>query len=169
MIDVGKIPTFTGNLGTLETHAAALKTTASGIRGTGKDVHSAFQALDALESVSGALTSFATSARPLVAKMKQLRVDAEKFVADHKNDEDCQQDQGKIDENAGARGRCDVGGVPWRRVRRRQQDHHPGLGVRPTSASTRVCARREWTKDNVGSDLEGFFVDGVWGTLPGRD
>ncbi|MFJ6779873.1 hypothetical protein [Streptomyces yangpuensis] len=127
MIDVGKIPTFTGNLETLETHAAALKTTASGIRGTGKDVHSAFQALDAvydapeqeelldstkpvrdgadafatkLESVSGALTSFATSARPLVAKMKQLRVDAEKFVADNKDDEDWQQDQGKIDENA---------------------------------------------------------------------
>ncbi|MEW2585755.1 hypothetical protein [Streptomyces virginiae] len=127
MIDVGKIPTFTGNLETLETHAAALKTTASGIRGTGKDVHSAFQALDAvydapeqeelldstapvrdkadafatqLESVSGALTSFASTARPLVARMKQLRVDAEKFVADNKDDEDWQQDQGKIDENA---------------------------------------------------------------------
>ncbi|MFD5621875.1 hypothetical protein [Streptomyces yangpuensis] len=127
MIDVGKIPTFTGNLETLETHAAALKTTASSIRGTGKDVHNAFQALDAvydapeqeelldstvpvrdkadafatkLESVSGALASFATSARPLVAKMKQLRSDAEKFVADNKDDEDWQQDQGKIDENA---------------------------------------------------------------------
>ncbi|MFD9082917.1 hypothetical protein [Streptomyces erythrochromogenes] len=37
MIDVGKIPTFAGNLDTLETHAAALKTTASGIRGTGRD------------------------------------------------------------------------------------------------------------------------------------
>ncbi|MFE5622050.1 hypothetical protein ACFQ8S_08300 [Streptomyces virginiae] len=127
MIDVGKIPTFTGNLETLETHAAALKATASGIRGTGKDVHSAFQALDAvydapeqeelldstvpvrdkadafatkLESVSGALTNFATTARPLVARMKQLRADAEKFVGDNKDDEDWQQDQGKIDENA---------------------------------------------------------------------
>ncbi|MFC9817144.1 hypothetical protein ACFVJM_34395 [Streptomyces virginiae] len=127
MIDVGKIPTFTGNLETLETHAAALKTTASGIRGTGRDVHNAFQALDAvydapeqeelldstkpvrdkadafatqLESVSGALTSFASTARPLVARMKQLRADAEKFVADNKDDEDWQQDQGKIDENA---------------------------------------------------------------------
>ncbi|MGW7102995.1 hypothetical protein [Streptomyces sp. NPDC054838] len=126
MIDLGKIPTFTGNLETLETHAASLKTTASGIRGTGKDVHDAFQALDPvydapeqeelldstipvrdkadefakkLESVSGALTSFATSARPLVDKMKQLRVDAEKFVADNKDD-DWQQDQGKIVENA---------------------------------------------------------------------
>ncbi|MGW2039656.1 EndoU domain-containing protein [Streptomyces virginiae] len=90
-------------------------------------MHNAFQALDAvydapeqeelldstkpvrdkadafatqLESVSGALTSFASTARPLVAKMKQLRADAEKFVADNKGDEDWQQDQGKIDENA---------------------------------------------------------------------
>ncbi|MEU7065117.1 hypothetical protein [Streptomyces sp. NPDC046161] len=127
MIDLGKIPTFTGNLETLETHAASLKTTASGIRGTGKDVHNAFQALDAvydapeqeellnstipvrdkadefakkLESVSGALASFATSARPLVSKMKQLRADAEKFVAENKDDDDWQQDQHKIDENA---------------------------------------------------------------------
>ncbi|MET9641425.1 hypothetical protein ABZY83_34285 [Streptomyces virginiae] len=127
MIDVGKIPTFTGNLETLETHAAALKTTASSIRGTGRDVHNAFQALDPvydapeqeellnstipvrdnadafatkLESVSGALTNFATTARPLVDRMKQLRIDAKKFVADNKDDEDWQQDQGKIDENA---------------------------------------------------------------------
>ncbi|MFI1283444.1 EndoU domain-containing protein [Streptomyces sp. NPDC020858] len=127
MIDVGKIPTFTGNLDTLETHAAALKTTASSIRGTGRDVHNAFQALDPvydapeqeelldstlpvrdkadafatkLESVSGTLTSFASTARPLVDKMKQLRIDAEKFVAENKDDEDWQQDQGKIDENA---------------------------------------------------------------------
>ncbi|KOV32722.1 hypothetical protein ADK97_21685 [Streptomyces sp. H021] len=112
---------------TLETHAAALKTTASSIRGTGRDVHNAFQALDPvydapeqeellnstipvrdnadafatkLESVSGALTNFATTARPLVDRMKQLRIDAEKFVADNKDDEDWQQDQGKIDENA---------------------------------------------------------------------
>ncbi|MFD6228286.1 hypothetical protein ACFWFZ_15590 [Streptomyces sp. NPDC060232] len=115
MIEVGKIPTFTGNLETLETHAAPLKTTASSIRGTGRDVHNAFQALDPvydapeqeellnstipvrdkadafatkLESVSGALTTFASTARPLVAKMKQLRLDAEKFVADNKDDED---------------------------------------------------------------------------------
>ncbi|GLV99370.1 hypothetical protein [Streptomyces lavendulae] len=107
MIDLGKIPTFTGNLETLETHAASLKTTASSIRGTGRDVHNAFQELDPvydapeqdellnstvpvrdkadefakkLESVSGALTTFASSARPLVSKMKQLRVHAEKFV-----------------------------------------------------------------------------------------
>lgn len=127
MIDLEKIPTFTGDLGALERQATSLKTTASSIRGTGKDTHSAFQALDAvydapeqeellgstvpvrdkadefakkLESVSGALTEFASTARPLVSKMKQLREDAERFVAENKEDDDWQKDQDKIDENA---------------------------------------------------------------------
>ncbi|MFD5879591.1 EndoU domain-containing protein [Streptomyces yangpuensis] len=227
MIDVGKIPTFTGNLETLETHAAALKTTASGIRGTGKDVHSAFQALDAvydapeqeelldstkpvrdkadafatkLESVSGALTSFATSARPLVAKMKQLRVDAEKFVADNKDDEDWQQDQGKIDENARLVREVGVTWVAFQGVERDAANkittlvggthfvvddgsHKAGMygfkesdvkdaketpwGTADEREYTGLRAAWEWTKDNVGSGLKGFFVDGVWGTLKG--
>ncbi|MFD6228285.1 hypothetical protein ACFWFZ_15585 [Streptomyces sp. NPDC060232] len=32
---------------------------------------------------------------------------------------------------------------------------------------TGLRAAWEWTKDNVGSGLKGFFVDGVWGTLKG--
>ncbi|MES9505783.1 hypothetical protein ABWJ92_05145 [Streptomyces sp. NPDC000609] len=127
MIDLEKVPTFTGDLEALVTQATSLKTTASSIRGTGKDTHNAFQALDAvydapeqeellnstapvrdkadefakkLESVSGALTEFASTARPLVSKMKQLREDAERFVAENKEDDDWQKDQDKIDENA---------------------------------------------------------------------
>ncbi|MFJ9678840.1 hypothetical protein ACIRP2_12365 [Streptomyces sp. NPDC101194] len=115
MIDLEKIPTFTGDLEALETQANSLKTTASSIRDTGKDTHNAFQALDAvydapeqeellnstipvrdkadgfakkLESVSGALTEFASTARPLVNKMKELRQDAEKFVTENKEDDD---------------------------------------------------------------------------------
>ncbi|MFF8259704.1 EndoU domain-containing protein [Streptomyces virginiae] len=227
MIDVGKIPTFTGNLETLETHAAALKTTASSIRGTGRDVHNAFQALDAvydapeqeelldstipvrdkadafatkLESVSGALTSFASSARPLVAKMKQLRTDAEKFVADNKDDEDWQQDQGKIDENARLVREVGVTWVAFQGVERDAANkittlvggthfvvddgsHKAGMygfkesdvkdaketpwGTADEREYTGLRAAWEWTKDNVGSGLKGFFVDGVWGTLKG--
>ncbi|MFE3287606.1 hypothetical protein ACFXJJ_31500, partial [Streptomyces sp. NPDC059233] len=227
MIDVGKIPTFTGNLETLETHAAALKTTASGIRGTGRDVHNAFQALDPvydapeqeellnstipvrdkadafaakLESVSGALTSFATTARPLVAKMKQLRADAEKFVADNKGDEDWQQDQGKIDENARLVREVGVTWVAFQGVERDAANkittlvggthfvvddgsHEAGMygfkesdvkdaketpwGTADEREYTGLRAAWEWTKDNVGSGLKGFFVDGVWGTLKG--
>ncbi|MEU6296905.1 EndoU domain-containing protein [Streptomyces erythrochromogenes] len=227
MIDVGKIPTFTGNLDTLETHAAALKTTASGIRGTGRDVHNAFQALDPvydapeqgellnstipvrdkadafatkLESVSGALTGFASSARPLVDKMKQLRIDAEKFVADNKDDEDWQQDQGKIDENARLVREVGVTWVAFQGVERDAANkittlvggthfvvddgsHKAGMygfkesdvkdaketpwGTADEREYTGLRAAWEWTKDNVGSGLKGFFVDGVWGTLKG--
>ncbi|MEV5141417.1 hypothetical protein AB0K71_21135 [Streptomyces syringium] len=227
MIDLGKIPTFTGNLETLETHAAALKTTASSIRGTGKDVHNAFQALDPvydapeqehllnstipvrdkadefakkLESVSGALTSFASSAKPLVDKMNQLRADAKKFVADNKDDDDWQQDQGKIDENARLVREVGTTWVAFQGVERDAANkitalvggthfvvddgsHKAGMygfkesdvkdaketpwGTVDEREYTGLRAAWEWTKDNVGGALKGFFVDGVWGTLKG--
>ncbi|MFD7628290.1 hypothetical protein ACFV7Q_19995 [Streptomyces sp. NPDC059851] len=227
MIDLGKIPTFTGNLETLETHAASLKKTASSIRGTGRDVHNAFQALDPvydapeqeqllnstvpvrdkaddfatkLESVSGALTSFASTARPLVEKMKQLRVEAEKFVADNKDDDDWQQDQGKIDENARLVREVGTTWVAFQGVERDAANkitalvggthfvvddgsHKAGMygfkesdvkdaketpwGTVDEREYTGLRAAWEWTKDNVGGALKGFFVDGVLGTLKG--
>ncbi|MFJ7324945.1 hypothetical protein ACIQVN_01675 [Streptomyces cyaneofuscatus] len=227
MIDPEKIPTFTGNLETLETHAASLKTTASGIRGTGRDVHTAFQALDPvydapeqeelldstlpvrvkadefakkLESVSGALTGFASTARPLVTKMNQLREDAEKFVADNKDDDDWQEDQGKIDENARLVREVGTTWVAFQGVERDAANkitslvggtrfvvddgsHKAGMyGFRESDVKdaketpwgtadereyTGLRAAWEWTKDNVGGGLKGFFVDGVWGTVKG--
>ncbi|MET9093806.1 hypothetical protein ABZX72_17105 [Streptomyces cyaneofuscatus] len=227
MIDPEKIPTFTGNLETLETHAASLRTTASGIRGTGRDVHTAFQALDPvydapeqeelldstlpvrvkadefakkLESVSGALTGFASTARPLVTKMNQLREDAEKFVADNKDDDDWQEDQGKIDENARLVREVGTTWVAFQGVERDAANkitslvggtrfvvddgsHKAGMyGFRESDVKdakdtpwgtadereyTGLRAAWEWTKDNVGGGLKGFFVDGVWGTVKG--
>ncbi|WNI21732.1 hypothetical protein [Streptomyces sp. ITFR-16] len=223
MIDPEKIPTFTGNLETLETHATSLKTTASDIRTTGKEVHEAFQTLDPvydapeqeelldstipvrdkadafakkLESVSGALAGFATAARPLVKKMNQLREDAEKFVADNKDDDDWQQDQGKIDENARL---VHEVGTTWVAFQGAERDaankitalvggthftvddgsHKAGMyGFREGAGDTPwgtvdereytgLRAAWEWTKDNVGGALKGFFVDGVWGTIKG--
>ncbi|WP_329614672.1 hypothetical protein OG244_17265 [Streptomyces brevispora] len=227
MIDLGKIPTFTGNLESLETHAASLKATASNIRGTGKDVHTAFQALDAvydapeqeellnstlpvrdkadafaekLESVSGALTGFASTARPLVNRMNQLRADAAKFVADNKDDDDWQQDQDKIDENSRL---VHEVGTTWVAFQGAERDaanqitalvggthfvvddgsHKAGMhgfkesdvkdaeetpwGTVDKREYTGLRAAWEWTKDNVGGALKGFFVDGVWGTIKG--
>ncbi|MFJ4902666.1 hypothetical protein [Streptomyces sp. NPDC088727] len=227
MIDPGKIPTFTGNLENLETHAASLKTTATGIRDTGKDVHTAFQALDPvydapeqgelldstipvrdradafaekLESVSGALAGFASTARPLVTRMNQLREDAAKFVADNKDDDDWQQDQDKIDENARL---VDEVGTTWVAFQGIERDaanqitslvggthfvvddgsHKAGMygfkesdvkdadetpwGTVDEREYTGLRAAWEWTKDNVGGALKGFFVDGVWGALKG--
>ncbi|MGC5412655.1 hypothetical protein ACPXCX_54750, partial [Streptomyces sp. DT225] len=47
----------------------------------------------------------------------------------------------------------DAGAPPWGTV-----DEREYTGLR---------AAWEWTKDNVGGALKGFFVDGVWGTIKG--
>ncbi|MFD5729595.1 hypothetical protein ACFWMT_26295 [Streptomyces sp. NPDC058368] len=226
MIDLAKIPFYTGNLEALEKHAATLKTTASDIRTTGKDVHTAFQALDPvydapeqeelldstipvrdkadafadkLESVSGALSGFATTARPLVARMNRLREDAARFVAENRDD-DWQQDQDKIDENARL---VHEVGTTWVAFQGAERDaankitalvggthfvvddgsHKAGMygfkaddvkdagetpwGTVDEREYTGLRAAWEWTKDNVGGALKGFFVDGVWGTIKG--
>ncbi|MFG2182968.1 hypothetical protein ACGFLS_30205 [Streptomyces abikoensis] len=227
MIDPSKIPTYTGNLEQLETHAASLKKTAGNIRTTGKDVHNAFQALDPvyngpeekelfnstipvrdkaddfakkLESVGGALQSFATEAKPLVDKMDRLRKEAEAFVAANKGDDDWQKDQKKIDQNARMVSEVGTTWVAFQGVERDAANkitalvggttfvvddgsHKAGMygfkesdvkdaketpwGTVDKREYTGWRAAWEWTKDNVGGALKGFFVDGVWGTIKG--
>ncbi|MEU1457794.1 hypothetical protein [Streptomyces avermitilis] len=126
MIKPEAIPQYTGDLALLETAYGDLKTDASHIRSTGKDVHSQFQGLaayytapeaeqlfastkpvadradgfaDDLEKVSGALSSYGTEIRPLVDKLKQLKIDATKFVSSVKDDDDWEYDEDKIDEH----------------------------------------------------------------------
>ncbi|MHA7956542.1 hypothetical protein ACX9I7_02150 [Streptomyces sp. L500] len=227
MIDPSKIPTFTGNLEQLETHASSLKTTAGNIRTTGKDVHNAFQALDPvyngpeekelfastapvrdkadefakkLESVGGALQSFATEAKPLVDKMDRLRKEAEEFVAANKSDDDWKKDQKKVDQNARMVSEVGTTWVAFQGVERDAANkitalvdgtkfvvddgsHQAGMygfkesdvkdaketpwGTVDKREYTGWRAAWEWTKDNVGGALKGFFVDGVWGTIKG--
>ncbi|WP_240667303.1 hypothetical protein [Streptomyces luteoverticillatus] len=227
MIDPSKIPTYTGNLEHLQTHAASLKKTAGNIRTTGKDVHNAFQALDPvyngpeekelfnstipvrdkaddfakkLESVGGALQSFATEAKPLVDKMDRLRKEAEAFVAANKNDDDWKKDQKKVDQNERMVSEVGTTWVAFQGVERDAANkitalvggtkfvvddgsHKAGMygfkesdvkdaketpwGTVDKREYTGWRAAWEWTKDNVGGALKGFFVDGVWGTIKG--
>ncbi|MFI6933132.1 hypothetical protein [Streptomyces sp. NPDC050287] len=126
MIQPAQIPQFTGNLPLLETDYADLKKDAGDIRKTGADVHSQFQGLSAyytapeaeqlfattkpvkeraddfatdLETVSGALSSYATEVRPLVDKLEQLKADATTFVASVKDDDDWEYDEDKVDKH----------------------------------------------------------------------
>ncbi|MGX5188819.1 type II toxin-antitoxin system Phd/YefM family antitoxin [Streptomyces avermitilis] len=126
MIKPEAIPQYTGDLALLETAYGDLKTDASHIRSTGKDVHSQFQGLaayytapeaeqlfastkpvadradgfaDDLEKVSGALSSYGTEIRPLVDKLKQLKIDATNFVSSVKDDDDWEYDEDKIDKH----------------------------------------------------------------------
>ncbi|WP_308406941.1 hypothetical protein [Streptomyces sp. AC555_RSS877] len=126
MIQPDQIPQFTGNLPQLETDHADLKKDAGNVRKTGGDVHSQFQGLSAyytapdaeqlfattkpvqdradafaddLETVSSALSSYATEIRPLVDKLKQLKADATTFVGSVKDDDEWEYDEDKVDEH----------------------------------------------------------------------
>ncbi|MFF5981699.1 ADP-ribosyltransferase [Streptomyces olindensis] len=126
MIQPEKIPQFTGNLEQLETDYADLKKDAGHVRDAGGDIHSRFQGLSAfyhapeaerlfattkpvkekadafaddLEKVSGALSSYATEIRPLVAKLKQLKADAAAFVSSVKDDDEWEYDEDKVNEH----------------------------------------------------------------------
>ncbi|MFB6850577.1 ADP-ribosyltransferase [Streptomyces sp. NPDC056373] len=126
MIQPEKIPQFTGNLEQLETDYADLKKDAGHVRDAGGDIHSRFQGLsayydapeaeqlfgttkpvkekadtfgDGLEKVSGALSSYATEIRPLVAKLKELKSKAHTFVESVKDDDEWEYDEDKVDEH----------------------------------------------------------------------
>ncbi|MGW5663769.1 hypothetical protein ACWEWG_27390 [Streptomyces sp. NPDC003758] len=123
MIDPEAIPQYTGNLAELEAAYGDLKSDASDIRDTGRDVHTRFQGLSAyysapeaeqlfattkpvadrsddfatgLETVSSALSGYATEIRPLVEKLK---IEATNFVNSVKDDKDWEYDGDKVDEH----------------------------------------------------------------------
>ncbi|WP_307783960.1 YwqJ-related putative deaminase [Streptomyces spinoverrucosus] len=126
MIKPEQIPQFTGDLAQLETDYTALKTDAGNVRDAGSDVHSQFQGLSAyyqapeaeqlfatttpvkdradafaddLETVSGALSAYATEIRPLVAKLKELKTKAQTFVDSVKDDDEWEYDEDKVSEH----------------------------------------------------------------------
>ncbi|ANH91522.1 protein phosphatase [Streptomyces sp. SAT1] len=123
MIKPEEIPQFTGDLELLEKAYGNLKADAGHIRSTGQDVHTKFQGLSAyyrapeaeqlfastkpvkdradtfatgLESVSGALSGYATEIRPLVKKLEDLKDEATTFVDSVKDDDDWQYDGDKV-------------------------------------------------------------------------
>ncbi|MEU6219882.1 ADP-ribosyltransferase [Streptomyces sp. NPDC047022] len=124
MIDPERVPQFTGDLAQLEEDCGGLRTVASDVRSTGQEVDRKFQGLAAyyrapeaerlfattkpvadradgfatgLETVSGALSAYATEVRPLVAKLEQLKVDAADFAESVKGDDDWEYDGDKVD------------------------------------------------------------------------
>ncbi len=122
----GEIPQFRGDLDQLEIDCADLRKDAGNVRKTGEDVHSQFQGLSAyyvaseaeelfaktkpvadradafagdLETVSGALSSYATEVRPLAARLEELKARAGTFVTSVKDDDEWEYDEDKVDEH----------------------------------------------------------------------
>ncbi|UZK55102.1 hypothetical protein NEH16_14015 [Streptomyces drozdowiczii] len=125
MIQPGGIPQYTGDLAQLEKAASGLRTHALGIRTSGKDVHSRFQAtagyykapeadrlfsstqpvMDTaeefatdIESLADALDTFIHEAKPHADRLKQLKLDAIDFVHGVEGDDDWTEDPKKLDE-----------------------------------------------------------------------
>ncbi|SDE91270.1 hypothetical protein SAMN05216260_104387, partial [Streptomyces griseoaurantiacus] len=119
MIKPEQIPQYTGDLFQLELAHQGLKSDAGAVRTTGSDVHAKFQGLSAyykapeaeqlfastkpvkdradefatdLETVSSALSSYATEIRPLVSKLAELKTKATTFVNSVKDDDDWEYD-----------------------------------------------------------------------------
>jgi hypothetical protein len=126
VINPGAIPQFTGDLAQLESATDNLRADAGKIRDTGVGVNSKFQGLSAyykapeaeqlfattkpvadkadkfgddLEKVSSALTAYAGEIQPIVAKLKQLKIDAANFVEMTRDDDDWQYDDDKVAEH----------------------------------------------------------------------
>ncbi|WP_073964679.1 hypothetical protein [Streptomyces sp. CB02460] len=126
MIQPGGIPQYTGDFAQLEKAASGLRTHALGIRTSGKDVHSRFQAtagyykapeadrlfsstqpvMDTaeefatdIESLADALDTFIHEAKPHADRLKQLKLDAIDFVHGVEGDDDWTEDPKKLDEH----------------------------------------------------------------------
>ncbi|MCX5376723.1 hypothetical protein [Streptomyces sp. NBC_00091] len=120
------IPQFTGDLDALERNRTAVSAAAGTLRDAGSNVDSQFQGLsafysapeaaqlfattnpvktesdfvaDQLESAAKALGEFATEARPIVARLKQLQAEATTFSNKITGDEHWKDDKKKVDEN----------------------------------------------------------------------
>ncbi|MGI5338012.1 hypothetical protein ACQEVS_11740 [Streptomyces sp. CA-181903] len=124
LLDPANIPVFTGNLELLESYIGALRKDAARLRATGSDIHSRFQGLAAhyrapeaeqlfattlpvrerahafaakLDKVAGALSDYATEARPLAHKLAALSLEAETFLMSVEGDDRWTHDSKKTD------------------------------------------------------------------------
>ncbi|MFG3282908.1 hypothetical protein [Streptomyces sp. NPDC048111] len=224
VIEPGQIPQFTGDLDQLTKDAAALTHQAGAFRDAGADVHKEFQGLsacyhapeadqlfattlpvktqsddfaDELEKAATALATYEGQVRPLVAKLKSLRIEAFAFTDSIAGDDDWRRDQSKIDHNT--RLMQDVGAtvaaftdaerachdaitalVGGSRLTVDDGSHKPGMYGFSADALTHAeetpwggYAEREYTglrwlwEQTKSFVWDGFIVDGVWGTIKG--
>ncbi|GGQ71392.1 hypothetical protein [Couchioplanes azureus] len=120
------IPEFGGDLGAVETHAAALKSAGGTFRTTGQNVHSTWQGLSAfydapeaaqlfgmtaqvqtgadavaddIEEVGAALAQYAATVRPIANRLTALKGEAGAFVSSIDGDDDWREDGDKVNRN----------------------------------------------------------------------
>ncbi|WP_051872356.1 hypothetical protein [Streptomyces sclerotialus] len=126
MIKPSAIPQYTGDFVELAKAVDGLRTKAAGIRSSGQDAHSRFQAMAAyyvapedeqlfastqpvmdtaddfagdIESLADALDAFITEAKPHADRLKELQQSAFDFVDSVEGDDDWTEDQDKVDKH----------------------------------------------------------------------
>ncbi|MEV3990249.1 hypothetical protein AB0J57_15210 [Streptomyces sp. NPDC049837] len=219
-VDPAEVPVFTGNEVELAAKVKALSGAGVKISTAGGDVHTSFGGLRAFYQapeaeqlfattkpvqdkalevgsdlcvIAGALGTYADDIRPLVARLNQLREDAQNFRARIADDDKWREDGDLTDENLDRRNQIAevwtqfqdaeracydkivalVGGTP---LKVDDGSHQPGMYgydaemLKQAKSLPWGDAVAESTPgwqvwEHAGDFLEGFFVDGVWGTV----
>ncbi|CAL99932.1 papain fold toxin 1 (glutamine deamidase) of polymorphic toxin system [Saccharopolyspora erythraea NRRL 2338] len=126
MINPAEIPQIPGDMDALAGHASTLKTAGAAFASTGADVHAKWQGLAAVydapeagqllnatqpvsavsdtvggnvETVAGALSTYATTVKPIKARLESLRAQAQTFVSSVEGDDDWREDEGKVNQH----------------------------------------------------------------------
>ncbi|TXS35977.1 hypothetical protein [Streptomyces sp. OR43] len=216
------IPVFTGNLALLDTSVTALTKAAGSIATSAGDVHSSFGGLQAfykapeadqlfattkpvadrgtslksdLATITAALSTYSNDAHPLVEKLKQLKLDADAFLVQIRDDDKWREDGDLVDENNGRHAEIIETWTAFQAVERACHDKivalvggpalkiDDGSGKKGTygyDAETLKHAEglpwgdpveesKPWwhVHEHAWDFVKGFFVDGVWGTIKG--
>ncbi|MFG2570277.1 hypothetical protein ACGFR6_33220 [Streptomyces sp. NPDC048567] len=216
------IPVFTGNLALLDTSVTTLTKSAASTATAAGDVHSTFGGLQAfykapeaeqlfattkpvadrgtslkseLETITAALSTYASDAYPLVEKLKELKREAEAFVVQIKDDDKWREDGDLVEENNRRHDEIAETWAAFQAVERTCHDKivalvggpalktDDGSGKKGTygyDAETLKHAEglpwgdpvqesKPWWQlhEHAWDFIKGFVVDGVWGTIKG--
>ncbi|UZK56210.1 hypothetical protein NEH16_20820 [Streptomyces drozdowiczii] len=216
------IPVFTGNLALLDTSVTTLTKSGASTATAAGDVHSSFGGLQAfykapeadqlfattkpvadrgtslkseLETITAALSTYATDAAPLVEKLQELKREAESFVARIRDDDKWREDGDLVEENNRRHDEIAETWAAFQAVERACHDKivalvggpalktDDGSGKKGTygyDAETLKHAEglpwgdpvqesKPWWQlhEHAWDFVKGFVVDGVWGTIKG--
>ncbi|MFJ7626061.1 hypothetical protein ACIQZN_06180 [Streptomyces sp. NPDC097595] len=216
------IPVFTGNLALLDTTVTTLTKSGASTATAAGDVHSSFGGLQAfykapeadqlfattkpvadrgtslkseLETITAALSTYASDAAPLVEKLEELKREAESFVVRIKDDDKWREDGDLVEENNRRHDEIAETWAAFQAVERACHDKivalvggpalktDDGSGKKGTygyDADTLKHAEglpwgdpveesKPWWQlhEHAWDFVKGFFVDGVWGTIKG--
>ncbi|MGW2253158.1 hypothetical protein ACWCXH_23580 [Kitasatospora sp. NPDC001660] len=221
-VNPAEVPVFTGDLFALDNRVKSISTAGAATAAAAGSVHTSFGGLKSYYhapeaeqlfattkpvddlgtklssdacTIAGALGAYSRDARPLVARMHDLKIQAEAFKSKADGDHDWRQDEGKVHENNRRRAEIAevwtqfqevertayakivalVGGKPLRVNDGSDADDMYGYDAKALKESKSLPWGDTVDRDIPWWDLpaqavefgKGVFVDGIWGTIKG--